>query len=125
MTALSRGGDFADLFLEYRTSLSVLMEEDLIKETDETLTLGLGIRVIKGDRTGYAYSNDLSQEKLLEAARSAAAIALTGRVHPPDFQFRPLRIKNQAGQSQKAGHSFSSSGQTQIGQTGLPIGPEF
>lgn len=101
MTALSRGGDFADLFLEYRTSLSVLMEEDLIKETDETLTLGLGIRVIKGDRTGYAYSNDLSQEKLLEAARSAAAIALAGRVHPPDFQFRSLRIKNQAGRVKK------------------------
>lgn len=94
MTALSRGGDFADLFLEYRTSLSILMEDDIIKESEETLTAGLGIRVIKKDRTGYAYANDLGEEKLIEAARAAAAIADQRTRRPGPVVFRPLRIKN-------------------------------
>ncbi|HQO75939.1 MAG TPA: DNA gyrase modulator, partial [Candidatus Saccharicenans sp.] len=89
MTALSRGGDFADLFLEYRTSLSILMEEDIIKESEETLTAGLGIRVIKKDRTGYAYANDLDEQKLIKAARAAAAIADQRISQPRAIVFRP------------------------------------
>jgi TldD protein len=101
MTALSRGADFADLFFEYRTSLSILMEEDTIKETDETLAMGLGIRVIKNGRTGYAYSNDLSEEKLIKAARSAAAIADQRKTQPKGFCFRPVRVKNRVARVDK------------------------
>jgi len=72
--ALSTGADFAELFLEYVLSLSILMEDDIIKETSENVSLGLGIRVIKKDRTGYAYTNELSLEKIKSAALSAAAI---------------------------------------------------
>ncbi|MBC7350022.1 MAG: TldD/PmbA family protein [Candidatus Aminicenantes bacterium] len=93
--ALSRGGDFADVFLEYRTSLSILMEEDIIKESSESVSLGLGIRVISKDRTGYAYSNDLSEEKLKSAALSAAAVANSpARVSLPS-RFRPQPISGQ------------------------------
>lgn len=93
--ALSRGGDFADIFLEYRTSLSILMEEDIIKESSESITLGLGIRVISKDRTGYAYTNDLSEEKLKSAALAAAAVANSpARVSLP-ARFCPQRIPGQ------------------------------
>jgi TldD protein len=73
--ALSRGGDFSDIFLEYRIYNLINMEEDIIKETAESISLGLGIRVISGEKTGYAYANDLSAEKIKKAALVAASIA--------------------------------------------------
>ena len=79
--ALSSGGDFAEIFMEHRTYDYVNMEEDIIKETAESVSLGLGIRVLLGDRTGFAYTNDLSFEKVRKAARTAAAIA-SGRAKP-------------------------------------------
>ncbi|MEA2005867.1 MAG: DNA gyrase modulator, partial [Acidobacteriota bacterium] len=73
--ALSRGGDFAEIFLEYSIYHLVNMEEDIIKETDESIRLGLGIRVLSGEKAGYGYTNDLSFEKIKKAAQTAAAIA--------------------------------------------------
>jgi TldD protein len=80
--ALSKGGDFADLFFQYSISSSINMEEDIIKNTSESISLGLGIRVIDGDQTGYAFSNDMSLEKLLETARTASVIARSGKDFP-------------------------------------------
>lgn len=93
--ALSRGGDFADIFLEYRISRSILMEEDIIKETSESITLGLGIRVIKKDRTGYAYTNDLSEEKIKIAAETAASIASSTRAEISQLQLRQIKPKKE------------------------------
>ncbi|MBM3310089.1 MAG: TldD/PmbA family protein [Candidatus Aminicenantes bacterium] len=76
--SLARGGDFAEIFLEYRLYHFVLMEEDIIKETSESVSLGLGIRVCQGEKTGYGFTNDLSAEKILQTAASAAAIAEAG-----------------------------------------------
>lgn len=73
--ALSSGGDFAEIFMEHRTYDFIDMEEDIIKETAEAVGLGLGIRVIKGDRTGFGYTNDLSLDKVRKTALTAAAIA--------------------------------------------------
>ena len=75
--ALSRGGEFAEVFLEYRLYHFINMEEDIIKETAESISLGLGIRVISGEKTGFGYTNDLSLEKIKKAALSAANIAST------------------------------------------------
>ena len=74
-TALALGGNFAEIFLEYREFNSINMEEDIIKETSENIMLGAGIRVICGDQTGYAYTNDLSFEKINRAALTASSIA--------------------------------------------------
>ncbi len=74
-TALSQGGDFADIFMEYRHYQAVIMEEDIIKETSESIVQGIGIRVISGEKTGYAYTNEISFEKARSAALTAAAIA--------------------------------------------------
>jgi TldD protein len=76
--ALSRGGDFAEVYLEYRIFNFVNMEEDILKETAESISLGLGIRVIAGEKTGYGYTNDLSSEQIKNTALTAAAIAETG-----------------------------------------------
>jgi len=73
--ALSQGGDFAEIYCEYRLHSFINMEEDIIKETAESISLGLGIRVISGEITGYAYANDISLIKLEKAALTAASIA--------------------------------------------------
>jgi TldD protein len=77
--ALSRGGDFAELFFEYRIYNFINMEEDIIKETAESVSLGLGIRVISGERTGYGYTSDLSSRSLDQTALTAASIAASGK----------------------------------------------
>jgi len=87
--ALARGGDFAELYFEYRLHSSVLMEEDIIKETSESVGLGLGVRVWAGDRTGYGHTNDLSPERMRQAARSAAAVALADRPSVSVSDFAP------------------------------------
>jgi TldD protein len=76
--ALSKGGDFADLYLEYRTSNQVEMEDDIIKESDEDIRLGIGIRVLKGQKTGYGYTSELELDAMRKAALTAAAIASSG-----------------------------------------------
>ena len=50
--ALSSGGEFAEIFMERRAYDFIHMEEDIIKETAEAVSLGLGVRVLRGDRTG-------------------------------------------------------------------------
>jgi TldD protein len=73
--ALSRGGNFAEIYCEYKINSFINMEEDLIKETVESISLGMGIRVISGEKTGYGYANDLSFTKLKKASLTAASIA--------------------------------------------------
>jgi TldD protein len=91
--ALSTGGDHADLFLEHRIYSSVLMEEDIIKESNESVSLGLGVRVWNGEQTGYGFTNDLSPERMRKAALSAAAIAASpsARIAAADLRLgKPL-----------------------------------
>ncbi len=49
--ALSRGADFSEIYLEYKIYNFINMEEDIIKETAESISLGLGIRVLSGEKT--------------------------------------------------------------------------
>ena len=73
--ALSKGGDYADLYFEYVSTSSLGLEESILKSATQGVTLGVGVRVITGERTGYAYSDDLSSEKIMQAARVAACIS--------------------------------------------------
>src|SRR5215510_12942066 len=75
--ALSRGGDYADLYFEYRINHSIILEEQIVKSATKGVNLGVGVRVISGEKTGYAYSDDLNRENILKAARTAAFIANT------------------------------------------------
>jgi TldD protein len=73
--ALSAGGDYADLYFEAVTSTSLGIDESLVKSASQGISVGCGIRVLSGERTGYAYTDDLSSDRLLRAARTAALIA--------------------------------------------------
>ncbi len=73
--ALSAGGDFADLYFEYQTSTSVSLDESMVKSASQGISVGCGVRVLSGERTGYAYTDDLAPERILHAARTAAMIA--------------------------------------------------
>jgi len=73
--ALSAGGDFADLYFEYQVSTSVSLHESMVKSATQGISVGCGVRVLSGERTGYAYTDDLAPERILHAARTAAMIA--------------------------------------------------
>src|ERR1700685_2201761 len=73
--ALRAGGDYADLYFEYLATSQLSIDESIVKSAVQGVSLGVGVRVISGERTGYAYSGDLSPEKIRKAARVAACIA--------------------------------------------------
>src|SRR3984893_13122456 len=67
--------DHADLFLEYRVSEELVLEEGSVKKAARHVSQGAGIRAQSGERTGYAHTDDLALPNLEEAARQARAIA--------------------------------------------------
>src|SRR6476646_3348227 len=73
--ALSAGGDYADLYFEYLTSTGIRVDESIVKSASQGISAGCGVRVVAGERTGYAYTDDLAPERILRAARTAALIA--------------------------------------------------
>ena len=58
--ALSAGGEYADLYFEYLTTTSILVDESMVKSATQGISAGCGVRVISGERTGYAYTDDLA-----------------------------------------------------------------
>src|SRR6201981_812226 len=73
--ALSAGGDYADLYFEYLSSTALSVDESMVKSASQGISAGCGVRVVSGERTGYAYTDDLSASRILHAARTAALIA--------------------------------------------------
>lgn len=88
--ALSAGGEYADLYFEYQTSTSISLDESMVKSASQGISAGCGVRVLSGERTGYAYTDDLAPEKILRAARSAALIA-SGPAQQPVQSFKENR----------------------------------
>jgi TldD protein len=82
-TALARGGNFADLYYEHETTSSLFLEEGIIRSASAGVSCGLGARVVSGERTGYAYTDDLSYPAMERAAQTAAHIASDSRCVPP------------------------------------------
>jgi TldD protein len=76
--ALARGGDYADLYFEYRVNNSVALEERIIKSTARSVSQGVGVRVIAGEKTGYAYTAEIAFDAIKQAAATASFIARTG-----------------------------------------------
>jgi TldD protein len=73
--ALSRGGEYADLFFEYRGSASMSFEEGITRSAARGTSVGMGVRVQRGEATGYAHVEDLSWDAMKRAAETAARIA--------------------------------------------------
>jgi TldD protein len=81
--ALGRGGDYADLFFEYRAAGGFVFDEGILKTASRGVSMGLGVRVLKGDATGYAYVERLDWEAMKRAAETAAQIAGGGGAGAP------------------------------------------
>jgi TldD protein len=73
--ALSRGGDFADLYFQHSLSTDLGLEDGAVNRAYTSVQLGVGVRVVKGDQTGYGFTEDLTSASIEECARTAAAIA--------------------------------------------------
>ena len=73
--ALAAGGEYADLYFEHRATTSVSLDESLVKGATQGVSVGCGVRVLAGERTGYAYTDDLSRDRILKAAQIAAHIS--------------------------------------------------
>ena len=90
--ARRRGGSFSELFVEERTSTSIRLDDGKVEELTSGLDRGAGVRVALGTSYGYAYSNRLDRDSLLQAADAASAalregepgsiVDLTARVGP-------------------------------------------
>ena len=81
--ALSRGGDYADVFFEYRAAGAFVFDDGILKSVSRGVTMGLGVRVQKGDATGYAYVEQLDWDAMKRAAETAAQIASGGGTVAP------------------------------------------
>ncbi|MCU0689853.1 MAG: TldD/PmbA family protein [Polyangiaceae bacterium] len=72
---LARGGDFCEVFLQHRINHWLGMEDGAVNRAYAKVDLGAGVRVLKGDATGYAFCEDLREDALMAAAATAAAVA--------------------------------------------------
>jgi len=81
--ALSKGGMFAEIYYEHRISRDILMEENRFKSAVYGISQGAGVRVLSGDKTGYAYTDEVTEARLLRAAEVAGAVARDTRAAPP------------------------------------------
>ncbi|MCF6332107.1 MAG: TldD/PmbA family protein [Draconibacterium sp.] len=82
-TAMSKGGDYADLFFEHKTTNSLGLEDGKVNRAYSNIDFGVGIRVLKGDQTGFAYSETISLNDMQNAAKMAANIANTKATFNP------------------------------------------
>ncbi|HEY4016749.1 MAG TPA: metallopeptidase TldD-related protein [Polyangiaceae bacterium] len=81
--ALASGGDYADLFFEYRAAGDLVFDDGILKSASRSVSMGLGVRVQKGDATGYAYVERLDWDAMKRAAETAAQIASGGGSRVP------------------------------------------
>jgi TldD protein len=91
--ALANGGEFAEIYAEYSVINGVSLEENKIRQAQYGIGQGIGIRVIHGDKTGYAYSERFDVQDLLNTAKTASFIA-----DSPN-QFRPAKMDMKAAPS--------------------------
>lgn len=84
--ALSRGGDYADIYFEHSFSGSVTLQDESVNRAASNIDYGAGVRVVYGNKTGYAYVENITPETLMQAAKTASRIAeqQTAEIHLND-----------------------------------------
>jgi TldD protein len=91
--ALRGGGEYADIFCERRRTVTYRLQDGRIHDSSYGVTLGIGIRVVVGESAGFASSDDLSREALMEAADEASLIARTasaGKIGVADLRIESV-----------------------------------
>lgn len=81
--ALEKGGDYADLFFEHTFSNSISLQDGAVNRSSSNIDFGVGVRVLSGDQSGYAYVENVSLDEMLKAARTAARIASGSKTTKP------------------------------------------
>src|SRR6202048_5463425 len=72
--ALERKADYADLYFEYRSAEGLSLEESIVNHTSKSVSHGVGVRVCAEDRTGYAYSDEVTSDRMRLGAEGARAL---------------------------------------------------
>jgi TldD protein len=76
----SYGVDDADLYFQYTRSEGWSLEEGIVKTGSFSIDQGVGVRAVSGEKTAFAYSDDISEASLLDAARTVRSISNAGKV---------------------------------------------
>jgi TldD protein len=86
----SRGADAADVYFQHSRKNSLTLEDGIVSSANSGIQQGVGLRVVIGDQTGYAFTEDLTLPSMLAAARTASAIASGSQIATPQ-SFNPLK----------------------------------
>ncbi|MBN1997443.1 TldD/PmbA family protein [candidate division KSB1 bacterium] len=88
--ALSHGGDYCDLYFERSIYNSASLEDNLVNRAYSDIDFGVGIRVLKGDQTGYSFTEEITPQAMKLAATTAANIADSKNIlKPSKLEFHP------------------------------------
>jgi len=91
--ALSKGGDFADLYFEHSVLNYLGLEDGKVNQSYGNISLGVGIRTVKGDQTGYGFTQDLTEESMMSAAATASTLCDMNAT-PVGSSFSALKTAN-------------------------------
>ncbi len=86
--ALSKGGDFCDLYFQHSMSNYIGLEDKSVNRAYSVVDFGVGIRVLNGDQTGYTFTEEITPKAMMNAAKTAANIATSSK------KVDPLPLKN-------------------------------
>jgi len=89
-TVMSRGVDYADLYFQLSREESWSLEDGIVKEGSHSIEQGVGVRAISGEKTGFAYTDEVLLPALVEASNAARAIARSGGSNAVRAWQRPL-----------------------------------
>ena len=73
--------DFADLYFQSNQHESWMLEDGIVKDGSYNIERGVGVRAVSGEKTGFAYSDDINPEALTQAAKAARSISALGGKH--------------------------------------------
>lgn len=90
--ALSKGGDFADLYFEYTTYANINLRDGEVTAGGHHTDYGVGVRTLSGEKTGYAYAESTDMGEMLAAARAAALIGAGGAGRPERYRVTARRV---------------------------------
>ena len=90
---IKEGGSYCDLFFENTTYHELLLRDGIVSSGGFHIDYGVGIRVLKGDRTGYAYSESTDKTSMLQATKAAALIAQGASIGQPSASTAPASLR--------------------------------
>jgi TldD protein len=87
----ANGADTADLYFQHQRVNELILEDGIVSRANLSIIQGVGLRVVMGDRTGYAFTEDLTLPSMLGAAQTAASMARRSKVATPQsYRAQPM-----------------------------------